>query len=207
MTDIAQTAFRSLLAELQRLYAAEGSAAGERTGAIIGAAISDFTPVPLGQDPSNGAWLAALDPTLPLGATLHAAAPLIPWFHAGLDDGRIGAEVARRMLTAELIGPDAPIFNAEIRAGLFWQGSQTDYPIRTHAAEECFVMLAGQGAWARDDGSLDLRGPGEYIFHPSLLPHRSSSDAGSFLAAWRWSGDIGWTSYHCENGIAAQLSC
>lgn len=200
MTDAAQFAFRGLLAELQRLFAAEGSAAGDLTADIIGAALRDETAIPTGQDPGHGEWLLTLDPDLPLGETLRAASPLIPWFHAGLDDGRIAEAVARRMLTAELIGPDAPIFNDQIRAGLFWQGPQIDYPVRTHAAEECFVMLSGKGDWARGMQGFGPGLPGDYIFHPSMEPHRSRSHDGAFLAAWRWSGDIGWTSYHCENG-------
>ncbi len=43
------------------------------------------------------------------------------WHYAGLADGRIRPDIARRMFTAELIGPDGHIFHKELRAGVFLQ--------------------------------------------------------------------------------------
>ena len=121
--------------------------------------------------------------------------PLLDWQHAGLDNGRIRAEISIRMLTVELIGPDGLVFHPALRAGLFYQGPHLDYATRRHAAEESFVTLAGEARWSMRDGPLETRAAGELIHHPSLTPHRTVTGEQGLLAAWRWSGDIGWDGY------------
>ncbi|MEM7745221.1 MAG: dimethylsulfonioproprionate lyase family protein [Pseudomonadota bacterium] len=120
---------------------------------------------------------------------------MLPWYHPGLDSGNITATVARQMLTCELLGPDGLIFCPDLRVGLFVQAGDVDYPARCHASDETFVMLAGAGLWQCGDKSWRRAGPGEHIHHPSMTAHQSRSDQGPFLAAWRWTGDIGWDSY------------
>lgn len=132
---------------------------------------------------------------LPIIPLINAALPAIRWVFAGLDDGRIRPEIARRMLTAELIGPDGLVFHPGVRVGLFMQDAGLDYVTRSHAAEECFVMLSGEGFWSTHDLPATACSAGEVIFHPSMTPHRSETRARPLLAAWRWSGDIGWDSY------------
>lgn len=202
----AHEAFRDLLIALQMLYANEGTEGGTEAAVALGMAAINLadTPLPLCDDPTNGAWTNAfLAAPGPMDALLQAAAPLIPWFHAGLDDGKIAPETARRMLTAELVGPTAPIHNDLLRVGLFWQDAGVDYPVRSHAAEECYIMLAGKGGWSADHAPHSPRTPGEVIFHPSFIAHASRTDTTPMLAVWRWSGDISWDSYVCTNAPPA----
>ncbi len=109
-----------LLSGLQQLYANEGRTGGTEAAQALGEAAKRLTALPL-LAPELG-WLPALalDPH-PLTAVLQDAAPLIPWSHAGLEDGKIPQGVARQMLTAELIGPTGMLPHDSLRVGLFYQ--------------------------------------------------------------------------------------
>lgn len=194
----ADRALSELLAAFQQLYANDGSEAGLLTAQEIGRVLASGARLGPGADPTGGAWTNAFaQPGALLEDLMCAATPVIPWVHAGLDDGKIPAEAARRMLTAELIGPDGPLYSDRVRLGLFWQDAGVSYPARSHAAEECYILLAGQGGWSLDHAPMTTRTPGEVIFHPSLAPHASQTLDHPMLAVWRWTGDIGWDSYRC----------
>lgn len=195
-----QDALREVLLGLQTLFANEGRPGGTQAALAIGAALDQLPEVPmlLGRTmpgPEGLLDVGAGPPADPVAIAALAAGPLIPWYHAGLDDGKIPAEVATRMLTAELLGPDGLLPNPALRLGLFYQGPGLDYPIRSHAAEETFIMLAGEGHWSLDGTAHAPRGPGAVLFHPSLALHGSRTTDRPLLAAWRWGGEIGWESY------------
>ena len=194
----AESALLQLLAVFQQLYANDGSEEGLFTAQEIGRVLASHPAPGPGSDPTGGVWTNVFDHPAPLlEDLLRAAAPCIAWVHAGLDDGKIPAETARRMLTAELIGPESVLHSDLIRLGLFWQDAGVSYPPRTHAAEECYIMLAGQGEWSLDDAPPATRLPGAVIFHPSFASHASRTTDNPMLALWRWTGDIGWDSYRC----------
>jgi len=191
------TAFRSLVRAIADLYATEGRPGGDATACALRQAANDL-PAP---------DLAALPPHLdqlktalmlsphPIATLIRDALPVIVWQHAGLSDGRIRADVAVQMLTAEIIGPTGMIFNATLRAGLFLQARNVAYTTRSHAAEETYVPLTGTGRWSLNHSAAEPRDAGTIIFHPSMAPHATFTDADPLLAVWRWSGDIGWDSY------------
>lgn len=131
-----------------------------------------------------------------------AASEHLHWFHAGLEDGAIPEGVARRMLTCELLGPNGTIRSNICRLGLFAQLPGTDYELRSHAAEETFIMLAGQGDWRVEPHDWVTLGPGGISHHPSMIPHASRASGRAFLTAWRWTGDIGVESYQYLSGEA-----
>lgn len=119
----------------------------------------------------------------------------IDWHHSGLDDGRIRPEIALSMATTELIGPDGMIFHPTVRVGLFMQLPELDYVTRTHRAEETFVKLGGAADWTCNSASAQRREAGAYIHHPSNAPHASVTKSDPLIAAWRWTGDIGYDGY------------
>ncbi len=67
-------------------------------------------------------------------------------------------------------------------------------------------MLAGEGDWACDAAAPTPRRAGAVIHHASFARHSSRTGAHPILAAWRWSGDIGWDSYLCDAAQAAAES-
>ena len=187
-----------LLLGLQMIYANDGTASALGAATVIGRAVAQLQETPLLLLNSITDWLPslALDPH-PLCTPLRAAAPLIHWTHAGLEDAKIPAEVARAMLTTELIGPDGLIFDAEHRIGLFYQAPGLAYRARSHAAEEVYLILAGACDWTLEDEAAPATRAGDMRIHPSYALHSSATSTLPMLSAWRWAGDISWDSYRC----------
>jgi len=186
-----------LLDQLAPLFASEARPGGDLAAAAIAQVHArpdwrDTDPA----DPMPGLIKAALaiDPH-PIASALRAAHPHLSWHASGLADGRIRAEIANRMITTEIIGPDGMLFHPTVRVGLFAQSADTDYVTREHAAEETFVMLAGRGDWSSFGASPRERQAGDVIHHPSMAPHVSVTRDTPFVAAWRWTGEIGYDGY------------
>lgn len=188
---------QNLIAALAETFAAEDCPGGDEAAeALLSClATADGYDVP-GHDPIPGLAEATLSHAPgPLADTVRAALPHIHWRFSGLEDGRIRPEIARSMMTCEIIGPTGMIFHATVRVGLFAQSAGLDYVNRCHAAEETFVMIGGEGDWSTGDGPAETRVAPAVIHHPSNVPHRSVTRGHPLLAAWRWTGDIGFEKY------------
>jgi gentisate 1,2-dioxygenase len=190
----------NLFSTLASLYEREGrDGANEAVTALKKATTSDHSFSEVDETPFLEEFETAFATNpAPEAIAVQDVLPLIKWHYAGLEDGRIRPEIARHMLTAELLGPDGMIFHPTVRVGLFMQRAGLNYVTRNHAAEECFIMLAGEGFWSTDDGERYHKTAGNVIFHPSMMPHRSETREKPLLAAWRWSGDIGWDQYQLK---------
>lgn len=189
--------FAGLLTVLAGLFAAEGRPGGDAAARALRDAATALPDLPVQPDPPLlPACMAALNHAPHRAAEQVAAAlPRIRWHYSGLEDGRIREDIARAMMTTELIGPDGMVAHPTVRAGLFMQSAGVDYVTRTHAAEECFIMLGGEGWWRTGDDKARLRRAGAVIFHPSNAPHSSLTRARPLIAAWRWTGAIGYEHY------------
>jgi hypothetical protein len=119
----------------------------------------------------------------------------LSWHYSGYDDGRISPDVALRMQTVEMIGADGMIYHDTCRVGLFAQTADTDYIIRTHAAEELFVQIAGEAEWCKGEKPYTLRRPGDRMHHASYEPHASRTTNSALIAVWVWAGDLGYDKY------------
>ncbi len=119
----------------------------------------------------------------------------LSWHYSGYDDGRISADVALKMQTVELIGALGMIFDDSCRVGLFAQTANTDYIIRTHAAEELFVQIAGEAEWMKGDELYCMRGPGDRMHHASFQPHASRTIDSALIAVWVWAGEVDYGTY------------
>ena len=73
-----------------------------------------------------------------------------------------------------------------------------EYGIRTHAAEEIYIMLAGDIDWKRYNAPYALHLPGEQSYHPSMMPHESRTHKVAFLSVYAWRGDLFTDSYVYE---------
>ena len=127
-----------------------------------------------------------------------AAWHFLPWHYSGLSDGRIPEELARRMITCEILGDRGTIFCSTCRVGFFAQMSGVDYGARTHAAEETFFVVAGEADFRLPPGDWHRLRPGDAIHHPSMAPHQSRSPDRAMLAVWRWTGSIGLETYQMQ---------
>ena len=81
-----------------------------------------------------------------------------------------------------------------MRLGLVYMQPEGYYPLHLHDADETYAIIAGRTLWTAGD-DIRMRGAGEMIHHPSLMPHAFRTGFEGFLAIWHWSGDINTHSY------------
>ena len=122
----------------------------------------------------------------------------LDWYHSGYEDGRISEDVALKMQTVEIIGPDGIYWDDKCRVGLFIQTANTDYITRTHEAEELFIQIAGQAEWTKNNQPYQTKNPGDRMHHESYQPHASQTKNSAMVAAWVWWGNINYDTYKYE---------
>lgn len=105
-------------------------------------------------------------------------------------------------LHVELLGPDGLVASDSVRLGVYGILPGAEYGIRTHPAEEIFVMLAGSALWKRGDRPYQALGPGERSYHPPMMPHATKTEALAFMSLYIWYGDIS-TENYVYKGIPA----
>lgn len=197
MHDDTASAFRRLLLALAEVYRAEGRPGGDAAADAYARAAGqdhDLLPAaPYRLDAEIRASMAGADH--PAAVAARDAHPVLRWSATGILDEQIPTRVSDIFAVVSLIGPGAMVETQGVRAGLFMQVADAWYPPHAHAAEETYVMLAGEGEWTLDDAAAVRCGPGTYIHHPSEGVHATRTGGGPLLAAWRWSGDIGLESY------------
>ena len=125
---------------------------------------------------------------------LIAGAPF-HWIPPQTSDSPLYVEHSHFKAHVELIGPDGIVRSDGIRLGLYGVLPGNEYGIRTHPAEEVFVMLAGKAYWKRGDSPYLLHGSGERSHHPSMLPHATKSGDSAFMSIYVWHGDISTDGY------------
>ena len=96
----------------------------------------------------------------------------------------------------ELLGPQGIMNSKIVRLGLYGILPNSEYGIRTHPAEELFIMLAGQAEWLCGAGRYELKKAGEYSYHPSGMRHATKTTNSAFMSVYIWSGDISTDNYH-----------
>lgn len=194
---MAVTSLGPFFADLADIFEAESGPNAARTSQVLRDHSARNPPAPTSGPDIDVSPLRSLDRERQHAVMSSTAFPLehLSWRYSGLDDGRIRPEIARHMFTVELIGPTGMFPQDDIRVGLFFQSAALDYVTREHAAEETFIMLAGQGFWSCYDAPLESKTVGDIIHHPSSAPHKSVTDKSPLLAAWRWSGDIAFEKY------------
>jgi len=190
-------AFYEVLTDLADLFDAENRIGGHTTAQEL-RAISQRSHTPLA--PAHSALnetiqtALSLDPH-PIAAKIKNIMPLIDWHNTGLDGERIAPDIAGQLAFAELVGPDGMIFSEHLRVGLFVQAANVDYVARVHGAEETLIVLGGKGYWQVGDQKAAQLVAGDTSHHASMTPHRSLTTDSPVIAAWRWSGDIGYDTY------------
>lgn len=95
----------------------------------------------------------------------------------------------------ELLGPDGLVKSDTIRAGFYGILPNATYGVRSHLAEEVFVMIAGMALWKRGDGPYMPARSGERSYHPSMLGHGTQTTDEAFMSLYAWAGDVSTDSY------------
>ena len=95
----------------------------------------------------------------------------------------------------ELVGPDGLVKSEAVRLGLYGMLPHSEYGVRTHPAEEIYIMLAGECFWKRGDAPYSCERPNGRSYHPSLMPHASKTEDQAFMSVYAWVGDLSTESY------------
>ncbi|MGI9357559.1 MAG: dimethylsulfonioproprionate lyase family protein [Rhizobiaceae bacterium] len=125
---------------------------------------------------------------------LLASAPL-NWAPPLTTDDPDYIEVSKRKVLVELIGPEGLVKRNTIRMGVYGISPGVEYGIRTHPAEELFVMLAGRADWLRGDDCYAEYGPGTRRHHSSMMQHATRTRDSAFMSIYIWTGDVSFENY------------
>ncbi len=134
--------------------------------------------VPEAARAAGGAWAVEL---LPLAAWL-------PWRYS-YTPRPDAPGLENRMAWAELVGPAAPIRSDVVGFGLTVITRSTFYPPHRHPAVELYAVVAGASEWTLDGVTRSCRA-GDFILHPSDVPHAMRALDAPLLGIYSWTGDI-----------------
>ena len=95
----------------------------------------------------------------------------------------------------ELVGPDGLVKSKALRLGLYGMLPNSEYGVRTHPAEEIYIMLAGECYWKRGDAPYCCKRSNDRSYHPSLMPHASKTKDQAFMSVYAWIGDLSTDAY------------
>ena len=96
----------------------------------------------------------------------------------------------------ELLGPSGLLASSKVRLGLYGMLPHREYGLRTHPAEETYIMLAGSAFWKLADAPYQQRVSGQRSHHPSMMPHATRTGDDGFMSIYIWDGDISTDQYH-----------
>lgn len=187
-------AFQDMLSALAEVYEAEADPAGPHTAKTLMVTpwpVAFDAAVPCIFDRAIRALLA--DSVHPAARAVLLAQDTLPWGGNPVEENTEPG-IAAMISVLTLMGPEGPIPAPDVRLGLVYMRPDSYYPLHIHDADETYVIIAGQALWTAGDDTR-LRGAGDMIHHPSLLPHAFRTGSEGFVAIWRWSGDINTHSY------------
>ena len=118
---------------------------------------------------------------------LKPALPFLPWKY-NYEPRTDMPDLGNRMGWGEILGPEAPYHDEHFCFGFTLLGKNTFYPAHYHPATELYVVLSGHAEWTLD-GVSKVRGPAEFILHPSNHVHSMQTRDEPLLALYTWSGE------------------
>ena len=118
---------------------------------------------------------------------LKPALPFLPWKY-NYEPRPDMPDLGNQMGWGEILGPEAPFHDDHFCYGFTLLGKNTFYPAHYHPATELYVVLSGHAEWTLD-GVSKVRGPGEFILHPSNHVHSMQTRDEPLLALYTWSGE------------------
>ena len=95
----------------------------------------------------------------------------------------------------ELVGPNGLVKSESVRLGLYGMLAHSEYGVRTHPAEEIYIMLAGECFWKRGDFPYCCERTNGRSYHSSFMPHASKTKDQAFMSVYAWVGDLSTDAY------------
>ena len=124
----------------------------------------------------------------------------LPWSTPGVSDDPGYAALGQTKVHVDCIGPQGICRSDTLRVGLYGILPGVEYGLRTHPAEEVFIMIAGEALWQRGDAPYVKARPSERSHHPSMLPHATKTEDRAFMSLYVWAGDISTENFTYHGG-------
>jgi mannose-6-phosphate isomerase-like protein (cupin superfamily) len=134
---------------------------------------------------------------IPLATDLSRVASNLVWLEA--PRGKIGEPMDDRHAHCEIVGPDSDLFSAQLRLGAFLMAPDTNYPLHSHAADEIYLPISGDGEWRVQQHDYEEYRPGAIVQIGSWKPHALRSGKEPLLMLWAWFGCIDFGAYRLED--------
>jgi hypothetical protein len=179
---------KALIAAAADSYAAAATPASTAAAHLLRSTSDESVDAqPKSISPPLAAVLASL-PSGPLRDALTLYSPCLNWTTGE-------GELAGRLASAEIAGPDGLQSVDNLRVGLFLQSPQTFYPSHSHAAEELYLVLSGTPLWQKDTSPFTRIASGSAVHHLPYQRHAMKTDGDPLFAFWLWTGDLSFASY------------
>jgi quercetin dioxygenase-like cupin family protein len=133
--------------------------------------------------------------------TLQRIGPSLPWRH-GYEPHPSRAGLEERLARVEIIGPAAPLRHPALCLGFVLIAPHTTYPAHAHPAVELYHVVSGCALWTAGDATTERR-PGDFILHPSGIPHAMTTADQPLLTIYTWTGDVTSSSRFLQPGAPA----
>ena len=125
----------------------------------------------------------------PLRDAFIAAAPQAAWRET-YKGTAISAGFMDRFACYQLIGAGGFFACPDVSSYVVYMPAGLHYPAHHHPAEELYFILAGEAEFAMDGQPGKRLGPGDSVFHPSNVPHSTTTHEAPFMAYVLWRGDL-----------------
>lgn len=104
------------------------------------------------------------------------------------EDGLVAKAMLDAYGFADVIGERGPFVSDRIRSGILVFGPGIDYPRHHHAAEEIYVLLAGNAEFSLDGEAPAMRRAGDLIYVEPNRPHALVTRKKALVIFYLWQG-------------------
>ncbi len=104
------------------------------------------------------------------------------------EDGLVPQSMLDGYAYADVIGERGPFVSDRIRSGILVFGPGIDYPTHHHAAEEIYVLLAGNADFSLHGDAPARHRAGDVVYVDPNRPHALSTRKKSLVIFYLWQG-------------------
>ena len=116
--------------------------------------------------------------------------------------GKLSGSMDDKHAHCEIVGPDSDLFSDQMRLGAFLLAPYTHYPMHSHAAEEIYLPISGNGEWKIEQLDYVAHQPGSVIHIKPWKTHAIRSTREPLLMLWAWFGNLDFACYRFEEDTA-----
>lgn len=122
------------------------------------------------------------------------------WWSEFYEEAHWSKSFVSRFATGECIGPTGRFRSDSIILGLFILGPDTHYPAHAHAAEEFYIVVAGEAEFQTGATSdFIAKCQGDIVLHGSNVSHAIRTSSRPMFAIYGWRGALDEPSWYRDN--------